>query len=596
MPNIEKNIDPKAKPGLRIKLIKMHDDPRPVDDDMEGVIDHVDSLGTIHVEWDNGRVLGVIPNHDEYILYPQSDETIDDLDSFFESKAAINRSMPKPTLRGAKSTTAGKNVNKNFKSSLSKTNPKVRDIKVEDEEIEGGESDNMTVKDLSKKHGVSVKDIQKELKVGIKIEMEHTKNKSTAREIVMDHISEFPDYYTNPKYGTIASEKGLEKIHEFFGFGGKKNKDDQYDTEKMTNEVKRIVSSIKSMKPNQESSIKKMIENFRNRYSEHSSTPKIMKSLYHELDTKFDEIEETTTAGGGGAGAFVGPLNGPVKKSGVYEPKNENRVIKVKDLLKEVDTKSSKLRDNSGYADGRPWAGDKDNDGWHFDDVPVWKDGKIVDILSKSGINWKDHNLSVNVNESKEKKYAYIKFKKGDEEGVISVELGSKNHTNIINGLVDLGFKFTKISKSEYDNYDEGDEITIEELYDNNKEELEETTTFGSVWGGNGMPVTPTFATKKGKHKQSKNPIYKGGTIIQKIKNGGVMSEDNKIKWVKGGKFVKIKDKCAKYNNNEHCSSGAIDNPLELSDTTFKNIQEVSKKLRITKEEVIERLKTKLNK
>jgi hypothetical protein len=37
---------------------------------------------------------------------------------------------------------------------------------------------------------------QEELKKGIKIEMEHTKDKDLAREIAMDHLKEIPDYYT----------------------------------------------------------------------------------------------------------------------------------------------------------------------------------------------------------------------------------------------------------------------------------------------------------------------------------------------------------------------------------------------------------------
>jgi translation elongation factor EF-Tu-like GTPase len=35
-----------------------------------------------------------------------------------------------------------------------------------------------------------------ELKQGIKIEMEHTKNKAVAKRIALDHLAELPDYYT----------------------------------------------------------------------------------------------------------------------------------------------------------------------------------------------------------------------------------------------------------------------------------------------------------------------------------------------------------------------------------------------------------------
>lgn len=36
----------------------------------------------------------------------------------------------------------------------------------------------------------------KELKMGIKVEMEHTKNKAIAKRIALDHLAELPDYYT----------------------------------------------------------------------------------------------------------------------------------------------------------------------------------------------------------------------------------------------------------------------------------------------------------------------------------------------------------------------------------------------------------------
>jgi len=77
--------------------------------------------------------------------------------------------------------------------------------------IKGGKSDKLTIEDLAKKHGVSVDVIKKELEAGIKIEMEHTKDKNIAIEIAMDHIEEFVDYYTNKEAGLKASEDKLKK-------------------------------------------------------------------------------------------------------------------------------------------------------------------------------------------------------------------------------------------------------------------------------------------------------------------------------------------------------------------------------------------------
>ena len=64
---------------------------------------------------------------------------------------------------------------------------------------------------MAKKHNVRLKDIVDEIKVGKKIEKEHTVSDELAKEIAMDHIDEFPEYYTDEEHGVLASEKGLEK-------------------------------------------------------------------------------------------------------------------------------------------------------------------------------------------------------------------------------------------------------------------------------------------------------------------------------------------------------------------------------------------------
>lgn len=53
------------KSGTRIKLIHMSDDIHPIPDGMLGTVDHVDDMGTVHVNWDNGRYLGVVLEEDE---------------------------------------------------------------------------------------------------------------------------------------------------------------------------------------------------------------------------------------------------------------------------------------------------------------------------------------------------------------------------------------------------------------------------------------------------------------------------------------------------------------------------------------------------
>lgn len=50
---------------------------------------------------------------------------------------------------------------------------------------------------MAKKEKFTEKDADpEELKKGIKIEMEHTKNKAISKRIALDHLAELPDYYT----------------------------------------------------------------------------------------------------------------------------------------------------------------------------------------------------------------------------------------------------------------------------------------------------------------------------------------------------------------------------------------------------------------
>lgn len=59
----------------------------------------------------------------------------------------------------------------------------------------GGLSDNLTIKNIAKKHNVSIQQIKSQLMKGIKVETEHTENKKIAKEIALDHLSELPNYY-----------------------------------------------------------------------------------------------------------------------------------------------------------------------------------------------------------------------------------------------------------------------------------------------------------------------------------------------------------------------------------------------------------------
>jgi hypothetical protein len=52
--------------GTRIELIYMQDPYSPVPDGTKGTVECVDDMGTIHMKWDNGRTLGLIPGEDSF--------------------------------------------------------------------------------------------------------------------------------------------------------------------------------------------------------------------------------------------------------------------------------------------------------------------------------------------------------------------------------------------------------------------------------------------------------------------------------------------------------------------------------------------------
>lgn len=67
------------------------------------------------------------------------------------------------------------------------------------EKIKGGKSSGKSMTDIAKHHNVKLSVLYKELKSGIKVEMEHTNDPDLAKEIAKDHLWEIPDYYTKLK-------------------------------------------------------------------------------------------------------------------------------------------------------------------------------------------------------------------------------------------------------------------------------------------------------------------------------------------------------------------------------------------------------------
>ena len=59
--------------GTRICLDYMGEDPDPIPPGTKGTVKHVDDIGTIHCDFDNGRHLGLVPGEDSFHRIKEKD-------------------------------------------------------------------------------------------------------------------------------------------------------------------------------------------------------------------------------------------------------------------------------------------------------------------------------------------------------------------------------------------------------------------------------------------------------------------------------------------------------------------------------------------
>lgn len=55
-----------TKVGDRVELLDCSDPYTKLEPGDEGTVSLIDSLGTVHVDWDSGSNLGLIPGHDSW--------------------------------------------------------------------------------------------------------------------------------------------------------------------------------------------------------------------------------------------------------------------------------------------------------------------------------------------------------------------------------------------------------------------------------------------------------------------------------------------------------------------------------------------------
>jgi hypothetical protein len=63
-------------PGTRIRLLEMKDPYAPVPPGTEGTVDFIDDACQLHMTWDNGRTLALIPGEDRFSVIPQPLQTL----------------------------------------------------------------------------------------------------------------------------------------------------------------------------------------------------------------------------------------------------------------------------------------------------------------------------------------------------------------------------------------------------------------------------------------------------------------------------------------------------------------------------------------
>lgn len=98
--NIEE-LKEKYPVGTRIRLLQDMDDSQPIKAGEMGTVDFIDSMGSVHMRWDNGRSLAIIPDVDKFeiveqpkkikviIIEPEKEPIVKEIDNTLEAKQAI---------------------------------------------------------------------------------------------------------------------------------------------------------------------------------------------------------------------------------------------------------------------------------------------------------------------------------------------------------------------------------------------------------------------------------------------------------------------------------------------------------------------------
>jgi hypothetical protein len=164
--------------------------------------------------WVQSKITKAADYIDTAAEYLASNESVNEASSFEINPDAHKKARPKPGTKSIINVATSDLPNiKNSEVLTRKTVllPKLKESTVverilsslnEDEGCSCDDKDTkpvMSIGSIAKKHKVSVEDIKAQLKMGIKVEREHTTDRNDAKNIALQHLAELPDYYTKLK-------------------------------------------------------------------------------------------------------------------------------------------------------------------------------------------------------------------------------------------------------------------------------------------------------------------------------------------------------------------------------------------------------------
>lgn len=133
-----------------------------------------------------------------------------------------------------------------------------------------------TVEQIAKKHRLNVSFVKNQLKMGIPIEHEHTKDKDLATDIALQHLDEIPDYYTRLK----KMESNAKKEH-------KKFKDVKENCEYENNAVDELETGLKKLNNTSYNSIDKLMRRI---MKKNDMTAKELHNLFVDKHHKTPDV------------------------------------------------------------------------------------------------------------------------------------------------------------------------------------------------------------------------------------------------------------------------------------------------------------------